>query len=108
MHGADLRRDPRLRSPMQQDDRGRSGRRRATLPREPSSRRAGAAAAQRIPDGGVHSRPTLTPWVAAVNRTAGLKAQMHEALQAWSQRPTTEALMSLWGISTITAMNHPS
>ena len=42
--------------------------------------------------------------VAAVKRTAGLKAQMHEALHAWSQRPTAEALMSLRGISTITAM----
>lgn len=42
--------------------------------------------------------------VAAVKRTAGLKAQMHEALDAWSQRPTAEALMSLRGISTITAM----
>lgn len=42
--------------------------------------------------------------VAAVKRTAGLKAQMHEPLDAWSQRPTAEALMSLRGISTITAM----
>lgn len=42
--------------------------------------------------------------VATVKRTAGLKAQMHEALGAWSQRPTAEALMSLRGISTITAM----
>ena len=42
--------------------------------------------------------------VAAVKRTAGLKAQMHETLGAWSQRPTAEALMSLRGVSTITAM----
>ena len=42
--------------------------------------------------------------VAAVKRTAGLEAQMHETLRAWSQRPTAEALMSLRGVSTITAM----
>lgn len=42
--------------------------------------------------------------VAAVKRTAGLKAQMHETLRTWSQRPTAEALMSLRGVSTITAM----
>jgi len=42
--------------------------------------------------------------VAAVKRTAGLKAEMHEALRTWSQRPTAEALMSLRGVSTITAM----
>ena len=42
--------------------------------------------------------------VAAVKRTAGLKAQMHETLHAWSQSPTAEALMSLRGVSTITAM----
>ena len=42
--------------------------------------------------------------VAAVKRPAGLEAQMHETLRAWSQRPTAEALMSLRGVSTITAM----
>ena len=42
--------------------------------------------------------------VAAVKRTAGLEAQMHETLGAWSQRPTAEVLMSLRSVSTITAM----
>ena len=42
--------------------------------------------------------------VAAVKRTDGIKAQMHETLRTWSQRPTAEALMSLRGVSTITAM----
>ena len=42
--------------------------------------------------------------VAAQKRTDGLEAQMHEMLDAWSQRPTAEALMSLRGVSTITAM----
>ena len=42
--------------------------------------------------------------VAAQKRTDGLEAQMHELLDAWSQRPTAEALMSLRGVSTITAM----
>ena len=37
-------------------------------------------------------------------RTAGLEAQMHEALSTWSLRPTAEALMSLRGVATITAM----
>ena len=42
--------------------------------------------------------------VAAVKRTDGIKAQMHETLRTWSQRPAAEALMSLRGVSTITAM----
>ena len=42
--------------------------------------------------------------VAARKRTDGLEAQMHEVPGAWSQRPTAEALMSLRGVSTITAM----
>ncbi len=36
-------------------------------------------------------------------RTAGLEAQMHNALSTWSLRPTAEALMSLRGVATITA-----
>ncbi|MDE0393365.1 MAG: IS110 family transposase [Gammaproteobacteria bacterium] len=42
--------------------------------------------------------------IAAAKRTDALVAQMHEMLTDWSQRPTAEALMSLRGISTITAM----
>jgi len=42
--------------------------------------------------------------VAAGKRTDALEAQMHEMLTTWSQRPTAEALMSLRGVSTITAM----
>ena len=42
--------------------------------------------------------------VAARKRTDGLEARMHEMPGAWSQRPTAEALMSLRGVSTITAM----
>ena len=42
--------------------------------------------------------------IAAGKRTGGLEAQMHEMLATWSQRPTAEALMSLRGVSTITAM----
>ena len=42
--------------------------------------------------------------VAAGKRTGALEAQMHEMLATWSQRPTAEALMSLRGVSTITAM----
>ena len=42
--------------------------------------------------------------VAARKRTDGLEAQMHKVPGAWSQRPTAEALMSLRGVSTITAM----
>ena len=42
--------------------------------------------------------------IAAGKRTDALVAQMHEMLTDWSQRPTAEALMSLRGISTITAM----
>lgn len=42
--------------------------------------------------------------VAAGKRTDALVAQMHEMLTTWSQRPTAEALMSLRGVSTITAM----
>ena len=42
--------------------------------------------------------------IAAGKRTDALVAQMHEMLTTWSQRPTAEALMSLRGVSTITAM----
>ena len=42
--------------------------------------------------------------IAAGKRTDALVAQMHEVLATWSQRPTAEALMSLRGVSTITAM----
>ena len=41
---------------------------------------------------------------AAQARTAGLEAQMREVLATWSLRPTAEALMSLRGVATITAM----
>ena len=42
--------------------------------------------------------------IAAGKRTDALVAQMHEMLTDWSERPTVEALMSLRGVSTITAM----
>ena len=42
--------------------------------------------------------------MAAQARTAGLEVQMHEALESWTLRPTVEALMSLRGVATITAM----
>ena len=41
---------------------------------------------------------------AAQARTAGLEAQMRDVLATWSLRLTAEALMSLRGVATITAM----